>query len=479
MKRRLLYIPIFNFPRRLSADSIFLISNDWCKALVEADQDLAIYRFMPAKGTSAYTSFNYTPRKIHPRVHDIPVPMFTFYAMEEAHVPFEHVMDFHPLVGRRVVDGVICTSAVKTAYIYTPLNTLLNGKRMQTFFNFELLIRSLNGTNEAASVTLQEACMQAFGESVGINLFESPKCERIALDNARLVLAPSLAATIPDRSHMAFSGYPSRRGFEQEEKFNDFTVIVRGRLAPSKNIDKILETVDRAYRTGLPVRLLMTTGESRQRATRLYGAIMDRMSNLEFVQCRTADEASGLMRKAHAFLFWSTHELFAVSVWEMLASGLIGIFKRADWFVGLLPDSYPFIFDTDVEAHIMLAHVCKNYAAVKEELKWIPTWVRDRYEYGVTTKATAKLIRDNCPPPCSVREWLPSFIEKHVGNTTTYAEVEGVLEEHSDMGKTVVARRLTHRTGSAVGRHEIRQALLTLGYKENLEMVDPEWIRNV
>jgi len=475
----MLYVPIFNFPRRLEADSIYHISNDWCRAMVEADPDLAIYRFMPAKGTTTYTSFRYTPRKIHPRIHDIQVNMFTWYSMEECHVPFEHVMDHHPILGRRPVDIVVSTSAVKTAYMYSVIRAHSRGRMWPALFNFELLLRSLEGTNEASFVQESEAIFQAVGETMAYNLFESPKCADMAASNARSLLAPRLTARIHANSAMAYSGYPARRGFVglESEKFKDFTFLTRGRLAASKGIDKILLTLDNLYRSGHPIKALITTGERPSRLNRLYGPIIDKMGNLEVMHCKTADEAGEIMRKCHAFLFWSSHELFAVSVWEMLASGLIGIFKRADWFCDLLPKEYPYVFDTDEEAYVMASHVSKNYAAVKKELAWVPGWVAERYEYGVTTSRTIETLRSKVIE-VPYRKWIADALRAHRADTLTYAQCEDIVEAASDMGQAVMARKGgASRPARAVGRAEIREAMFALGFREDLARMDGVFTR--
>ena len=188
---------------------------------------------------------------------------------------------------------------------------------------------------------------------------------------------------------------------------------------------------------------------------------------IQVLRLESREEALRVMEKAHAFLFWSSHELFAVSVWEMLAAGLIGVFKREDWHKGLLPDDYPYQFDTFLEAYQMLSHIYENYDKVKEELAWVPGWVKERYHYENTTRTAAKIIRDNVPTR-KPRGWLPEMMIKHGKDEMTLIDAMKVIEENSEMGKSILAGYNPSRIHRSVGISEIANALEQNGYYDVL-----------
>lgn len=467
---RLLFVPVFNYPNKLDADSIYHISNDWCTALLEADPRIAIHRLMPKATRDKFTKFGYTPRKLHDRLHDTRVKMFGHYGMEENHVPWEDVMDFHPVLGRRPVQGVICTSATKTAHM-APIFKLAPGAMAPvTMFNFELLIRSAEGSNEVSNINEADLMLQVAGELAGVSLFESPKCKRMALATASTIVLPSRVRQIDRNSEMVFSGYPQGSAYEQEEKESELTWCIRGRITPSKRIDKIVECLGRVYASGVPMKVLLTTGGNMAKVTRVCGSAILEAGNVEVIFCKTAGEAAERMRKCHAFLFWSSHELFAVSVWEMLASGLIGVFKREDWLVGLLPEDYPYVFDTEMEAYTLVRYISTNYQEAKARVAHIPGWVRETYAYDRTTVASAKMLRAHV---CieDVRDWVLDTFKASTQKEMTLQQAELCVAGAARMGKSVIPRLSPSSfSGKGVGASEIVSGLLSAGYRDDLTM---------
>ena len=116
---RILFVPVFNYPNNLNADSIYLISGDWCRALCEADENISIYRLLPEPNNleDKFKKFIYRYEPVHQRVHDIFVPMYSRYDMEEVNCPIDTFKRFHPVLGEFPVDAVITTSAIKTVFV--------------------------------------------------------------------------------------------------------------------------------------------------------------------------------------------------------------------------------------------------------------------------------------------------------------------------------------------------------------------------
>ena len=463
---RILFVPVFNYPNNLNADSIYLISGDWCRALCEADENISIYRLLPEPNNleDKFKKFIYRYEPVHPRVHDIFVPMYSRYDMEEVNCPIDTFKRFHPVLGEFPVDAVITTSAIKTVFVKRIL--LVGGGETYppAFFNFELLMRS-NYSNEVSKVSDDELMLQSAGETMGYNLLESPMCRRMAITTAKSFVAPSLIKGIIKNSALVFSGYNETFDPATIVKNERFTLMLRGRLTGSKHVDQILDLYNKFYAAGRKIDIQITTGDVMMRS--LVTEELIKNDAIQVLRLESREEALRVMEKAHAFLFWSSHELFAVSVWEMLAAGLIGVFKREDWHKGLLPDDYPYQFDTFLEAYQMLSHIYENYDKVKEELAWVPGWVKERYHYENTTRTAAKIIRDNVPTR-KPRGWLPEMMIKHGKDEMTLIDAMKVIEENSEMGKSILAGYNPSRVHRSVGISEIANALEQNGYYDVL-----------
>lgn len=244
---RLLFVPVLNYPNNIQADSIYLISRDWCRHFCENYPDTAIYFMHPQMGIEDDVLYRfrgeYAP--CHPRVHDVFVKMNTRYDMEELNNAFEVLRPFHPMLGDKPVDAVICTSSIKTLAIKRVLTSgALEGTDTPAFFNFELLLRGM-GSNEVASVHPDEMRLQAIGETIGYNLWESPKCKSIATRNAARFLSIAGRQHLEEQGAMVYSGFDDAQviPLPTAERRKKFTMILRGRMTGSKNVDRDRKSV--------------------------------------------------------------------------------------------------------------------------------------------------------------------------------------------------------------------------------------------
>lgn len=469
---RVLFVPVMNYPNNLNADSIYLIGGDWSRAVCEADEDVSVVRLLPKQDLEdPYKRFKYDYEPVHPRVHDIFVEQFTWYTMEETNAPWSVYRQFHPLLGEIPIDAVVCTSAAKTVHV-KPILTSVTAGDWQSFFNFELLLRGL-GSNEVSQVSEDEMILQGTGEVMAHNLFESPMCQRIALKSARRYLSASMVRRLNQRADMVYSGFDSEQAYvaPPEEKADQFTVMLRGRLTSSKKVERITSLYNRFHAAGHDLRIVITTGDKRG-DSRVEDDLKSNRQ-IEFLNLKTKAEANDVMRQAHAFLFWSSHELFAVSVWEMLASGLIGVFKRADWFKGLLPDDYPYVFDTEQQAYAMLLDIYENYEQRREDLAWVSKWVKEHYSYSITAAAAADILRQGSLGQ-KPRDWLVELFKEHGPDRATIEELEDVVIEHSEQGKVVLAKHShPRRVQRSIGRVELTRAAREVGYSEDLTRLSP------
>jgi hypothetical protein len=245
-------------------------------------------------------------------------------------------------------------------------------------------------------------------------------------------------------------------------------------LTNSKKAFNIVDLYNKFYAAGRNVEIIITTGEVRGLPKDIQKEL-HKNSNIKFMKCETKAEANDIMRNAHAFVFWSKHELFAVSVWEMLASGLIGIFKKEDWFEGLLHEDYPYIFDESLHAYSMLIDIYDNYEKVKKELSWVPKWVEDSYAYKNTAPKSACLIRENTEPTRKPRPWLVEMMSEYGNDEMTLDDCINTLITNSDMGESVFRGKNPSRMHRTIGVSEIANAVKKVGYEEDHTKLIPSF----
>ena len=263
-----------------------------------------------------------------------------------------------------------------------------------------------------------------------------------------------------------------------EHRFKEFTVVVRGRVTSSKHIDEILKVYNRRHAAGHDIRILFTTGDMKNKLDPTVQKQLESNSSIDYRQCANKFESITLMRKAHAFILWSSHELFCVSLWEMLGAGLIGAIKRASWHKGLLPDDYPYVFDNATEAYAMLAEIQENYDEVSRKLAWVRDWVVERYSVENAVCAASNgllaLIHDNTVEP---RSWVVDMMRNSRKKEFALEEAFDYIAARSEMGDSVVKDRNPARVFTAVGPRELTAALKEAGFVEDLTLPLPVFRR--
>ena len=205
---RILVVPIFNYPRNLNADSVFHVVDSWVRELVRQHEDLAVHRLLPELDIPDKTLGWQASGKVkpHPRIHDIRVPMFTHYDVEETHIDPAFFRKFHSIMGDLAVDAVICTSSAKLLGVFNTLTAAGGSRHRPVFVGWDLLLRGM-GTGEVQGVTDGELLMQATGQAMADRVwFESPVAERMSMEVARKFVAFAQAKKIAANKDMAYLG---------------------------------------------------------------------------------------------------------------------------------------------------------------------------------------------------------------------------------------------------------------------------------
>ncbi|QGF25214.1 glycosyltransferase family 1 protein [Raineyella fluvialis] len=100
-------------------------------------------------------------------------------------------------------------------------------------------------------------------------------------------------------------------------------------------------------------------------------------------------------RLAHttAFLATSADESYGLQYLEGLAAGAIGIFPNLPWARALLPENYPYLYDSEQQAEEMLFHAVTDPEGCKRETAAaagdLDAWIRSRHSDDSFERAIA------------------------------------------------------------------------------------------
>ena len=154
-----------------------------------------------------------------------------------------------------------------------------------------------------------------------------------------------------------------------------FRFIYGGRMPEYKRVRETVDVSEKLRQGGRDVECLVHT----------YTPIYERkLREIEAdVACVTGFYSEprstfyGNMFRAHAFICMSKAESYGISYYEMLYSGLVGIFLRRPWQDAVLPKSYPFIAENKSELRDMALWIMANYADAQKKIQPTIDWIAE------------------------------------------------------------------------------------------------------
>ncbi len=105
------------------------------------------------------------------------------------------------------------------------------------------------------------------------------------------------------------------------------------------------------------------------------------------------------LARTTAFLATATEESYGLEYIEALVAGAVGVFPDRPWARAILPEGYPFLWTTPVEAEEMLYRAVTDTAACRAELDVVAggsfaEWLRSRHDDDQFEKAIADRVKE-------------------------------------------------------------------------------------
>ncbi len=335
-------------------------------------------------------------------------------------------------------------------------------------------------TSESEKIHFGDELLEVFGWVSAPTIYQSPHQLDRAMTVARKHVTGTNLARMRENSMVFPLGIDCAEVdqinmAERSHKYEKLTVNYSHKLFIEQKFLESLKIMDSTFAGGRPIELQIVTGSSASKMHMLKSARQYKYIRTYGSMGRTAFLKQ--MAQAHVFISNSWYEDFSATVVEQMYSGLIPVLVREPWSEYLVPNGYPYLFESMSEGQAMLRYVCDNYEAVHAE--WMPdiqekirrefdlnaivprmvVWIAELNEKRLAslraaTPALTELIGQ-------VYEWLPTEfdlelfydgIKKHAENldvrkqatesraTSPWLCVDILLREHPDLVDTGDAR---------------------------------------
>ena len=230
-----------------------------------------------------------------------------------------------------------------------------------------------------------EELLEVFGWLTAPTIFQSEHQKEEAIDVARKYLKPIHLERLMNQSLV----FPLGVDCDDIDRINgDMPYPARGeetiinyshKLFMEQKFLDSLKIMDSVFAGGRKVKLQIVTGSSEMKMSMIKDARQYRYMEIHGRSNR--ETFLRLSKQAHVFISNSYYEDFSATVVEQMYSGLIPVLLNKPWSRYLLPEGYPYLFNTPDEGNAMLRYVVDNYDEVAAE--WRPKIIqkiRDEFD---------------------------------------------------------------------------------------------------
>lgn len=220
-----------------------------------------------------------------------------------------------------------------------------------------------------------------------------------------------------------------------------------GSFAPKKRMPEMLSIVKNLFRAGKNVKFTITSqmsslpenSELSDEDVKSYCEINFGCDRMKFIQ---------KMGEADVFFCFTKNESMGLAYFEMLYSGMIGVFLDRPWLKGLLPKGYPFLARTINEAETMAKDIAGDYNSAREKLNAIDVqgFLNEKFGYRKVARRWYEAVQkevDARTKACG-KSWISRLItdniEKYDKDEFDMHYVYQMIQKYSDKNINIEAR---------------------------------------
>jgi hypothetical protein len=244
-------------------------------------------------------------------------------------------------------------------------------------------------------------------------------------------------------------------------------IFLGGRWIEGKKFTTVCDMIKKAYESGRKVYGVCTTPEDE--SIRLDD-LRAKYPMIEFHHKCGRDLFYEKMQEGHIFLCFSKWEGFGFSWWEMLYSGMIGIFLDRDWNRSILPE-WPYRAAKEPKMMPMLLHVIDNYEEAVKAVEVARGFLADEYNSKKVNRAIYEWMLQK-----TREHYAEQFGGKKAGSMKRLAQL--ALDEMGDGPHYIedIYRKMETkvrnpnmvmgRKGAFLSRMFLRQAMQFMGWRD-------------
>lgn len=205
--------------------------------------------------------------------------------------------------------------------------------------------------------------------------------------------APWASKSLDDRATVVGVGLKVERLRQVMEEWpkldGDPVVLYGGRINRVKQTSKLIRVVDRVYRAGHRLRLMVTTpGKINPRMFKGFPKEVFENDYATLVVGCDRETYYRVAAQADVGISMSLREGFPVGFWEQLYLGVVVLLPDRDWVRGFVPDWYPFVYgvkNEELALHEMLVEVLEDIEGARAKARfpelreWIESRVSERH----------------------------------------------------------------------------------------------------
>lgn len=325
-----------------------------------------------------------------------------------------------------------------------------------------------------------EVISETAGYLLDYNFFWLEAEKRLAMENARKYLSPSMVKRVKENSLVTACGLDcdaidAKRANTPERTDKRVCLFFGGRFASQKGFNEVIDLMDHAHQSGRDVRCVCTTPEPDEGE---IAELRKKHPHIEFYPNCGRDEFHLRMAEGDVFFCFSTVESYGISYWEMLYSGLVGVFVESDFAKEVLPDGYPYVAKSVKDMMPLTMTVINNLESGR----------------GWVTKARAKLKEHHWMKTEFPRayDWMCEKTKEHMaGEKLALGGMldlvnEALVDAPEPISFTDVCTRMTQkshagrafgRKGDMISRFYLRALILHAGWRDLCDATEPRFVK--
>ncbi|MBF0554021.1 MAG: glycosyltransferase [Nitrospirae bacterium] len=474
---RFLIVPLMGASgSSINSESDFLVYRHLIDAFADIGANAYFYFLLPEKAKKHVTDAEMRHSNFEYLFDDIWSGM-SFY--DQVSLPSKVVDLFHPVYGTRPIDMII-TSRSHSAMYMRRLFMDRSGVEIPVGIiepKVSSVISSLNH-NETFFIDMMS---RVSGYCTSLNLFSTEVEKAEAIRACARYASPAMVKQMSANSVIMPLGL--RIGeldsvISSTPKKEKFTLFWGGRMNANKRYDDVIRLMDKFYAFGRNVEILVNSTLSE---TGKFGELKKKCFVKGTGGNLSREEYLKTIASCHIGLCMSNVEGCPVGFIEQVYCGIVLILPKRDWVRGVFGTEYPFVYDTEDEAYILMRYIYENYEEAKKKMVPVLEMIRTKYfvvnSVRILISETQKYIKqfnDKCET-LFYKGWRTLTDEILIEKEMSFSQIVARIKEKAEMPAQVC-----HQTQMCtyLTQRDLYKYIIEKGYVDKCDSPEPVFVKS-